>query len=282
MSFDQTNYSVSTSQGNISVWDSQGAGLPVVFLHGNSACKESFQKQFNSVLASQYRFIAIDLPGHGRSDKAADPENTYSVEGYAKVASEVIEKLNLGVKPAMVGWSLGGHIALEVSKKCHNLAGVLITGTPPINISQEGFAQGFHPLPLFQTLFTKVKFTEEEADQFMSGGGFDTSEAPFIVRAALETDGYARLNLAMSMMNGVGGNQREFVEQDNTPLCIVQGKEDAGVNNEYIQGIEYKNLFSGRAHIIEGSGHAVFWKKPEEFNEVLSLFLSSLSGSAGI
>jgi len=270
------NYEIPTSQGNISVWDSQVSGKAVLFIHGNSACKESFSHQFENSLAQKYRFIAIDLPGHGNSDKAKEPEKTYNITGYADVAIEVIEKLQL-VNPIVVGWSLGGHIGLNMIQKSQKLAGLLITGTPPIPLSNEGFQQGFFPLKVFQTLFNKIEFSRSEAAEFMAAGGFDTDKNPFIVEAALKTDGYARHYLVESMGKGIGGNQREIVEIDDTPLCIVQGENDKGINNKYITEINYKNLFNKKVYLISNSGHAVFWEKPEEFNQILSVFLSNIS-----
>lgn len=269
-------YSVPTSQGEIFVWDSQSSGRPVFFIHGNSACKEAFSKQFESDLAQKYRFIAIDLPGHGKSDKASDPESTYNFPGYAGVAIEVIQKLGLD-KPVVVGWSLGGHIGLSMLQKSQKLAGLLITGTPPINVSAEGFQEGFLPLPLFKDLFNKIEFSREEAAEFMSVGGIDVEKHPFIVEAALKSDGRARYYLADSMAKGVGGNQKELVEADSTPLCIVQGQDEKGINNNYIvEKVHYKNLFGGKVHLVKDSGHAVFWEQPERFNAILDTFLEAV------
>lgn len=267
-------YKLPTSAGNISIWDSHGVGNPVLFIHGNSACKEVFSNQI-AAFGKKWRCIAFDLPGHGESDPAKDPEATYSFDGYSRIAIEIIEKMHL-MNPIVVGWSLGGHIGLDMLKKAQKLAGLLITGTPPINVSPEGFQQGFLPNPIFATLFTKIDFTRDDAETFMKGGGFDTDKYPFFIESALKTDGRARALLAASMMNGVGGNQREIVENNNTDLCVVQGKDDSGINNEYIKGIEFGNLFNS-VYIVENSGHAVFWEQPNAFNHILELFLAKVS-----
>ena len=269
-------YTVPTSEGNVSVLDSQGVGKPVLFIHGNSACKEAFFQQFESSLSQKYRFIAMDLPGHGGSDNANDPENTYTISGYADVAIEVIKNLALDL-PVVVGWSLGGHIGLNLVQKSQKLAGLLITGTPPINISGDGFQEGFLPLPLFQNLFKKKEFTSQDAVAVMSGGGIDAEKHRFLVEAALRTDGNARYYLTESLGKEVGGNQKKIVEVDETPLCIVQGEKDQAVNNKYIlEKVNYKNLFNRQVYLVENTGHAVFLEKPEEFNEILSQFLSHL------
>ena len=109
----------------------------------------------------------------------------------------------------------------------------------------------------------------------MTGGGFDAQKERFVIDAALKTDGYARQRLAQSMGQGIGGNQKTLVETDDTPLCIIQGEGDQGINNnDYIKGLNYKNLI-GKVHFIEG-GHAVFRQKPEEFNAIMELFLSQI------
>ena len=105
------------------MWDSQGKGHPVLLIHGNSASGEVFKKQFQSALGKKYRLIAPDLPGHGDSDVAVDTE-TYSFPGYARVLAELINTLGLK-KVTVVGWSLGGHIALELSQMIPNkLSGI--------------------------------------------------------------------------------------------------------------------------------------------------------------
>ena len=274
-------YEIPTTQGKIAVWDTAGGGPAVLCIHGNSACKEIFSRQFESDLAQKYRFIALDLPGHGASDRAIDPERVYNFEGYADVVIEIIQALQL-VRPVILGWSLGGHIGLSLLQKSQKLAGLLITGTPPIKVSPEGFEEGFLPLPLFKTLFSQITFSREQAREFMSAGGIDIEKHPFIVEAALKTDGYARSYLALSMAKGVGGDQKAVVETDETPLCIIQGALDQGINNHYIiEHVKYKNLF-GRVHVIPDAGHAVFWDKPDEFNSILELFLSHVTSAIPI
>lgn len=268
-------YFISIPQGNIAVWDSQGSEKPVLFIHGNSACKEVFKHQMNSPLAKQYRFIAIDLSGHGESDKAKNPAETYNIEGHAQVVIEVIKKLKLE-NPTIIGWSLGGHIGIHLLQKAQKLAGLLITGTPPIKISKEGFEQGFEFDSKLFSLLKQIQFSKEEASDFMKAGGFDTEKDAFIVEAALKTDGYARHYLMEGNMKERGGDQKEAVETNETPLCIVQGENDKNIKNDYIiSQVKYKNLFN-QVHILKNIGHAAFFYQAIEFNEILASFLDHI------
>ncbi|MBX7067418.1 MAG: alpha/beta hydrolase [Parachlamydiales bacterium] len=271
-----TTLSIPTSAGNISVLDTGGPGPVAFMIHGNSACKEIFQKQYGSPLNGKFRFIAIDLPGHGKSGKAANPHDTYTIPGYADVAIEVLKKMNIQ-KASIIGWSLGGHIAIDMMKKWPGIQGVFLTGTPPIPISGEGFEQGFRPFPSLHRLMTKEELTPEEAQEFVGPSGISTEEAPFFLKAALNTHGVARSRLMASLQEGWGGNQKETVETSDTPVAVVCGQDDKGINNEYIfNEVAFKNLWDRQIHVIDG-GHGVFWQNPDRFNSILGRFLTDMN-----
>lgn len=273
-----SEYFVQTSQGNISVRDNQAEGPAVLMLHANSLCKEVFGRQFDSPLAQKYRFVAIDLPGHGKSDNAKDPAATYTMLGYAKIVIEVIEKLGLE-KPVVVGWSLGGHVGLQLLQTAQKLAGILISGTPPAEISPEGLAEAFLP-SISQTLAPKTAFTQEEAESFTQLSGIDPVKHPFAIDAVKRTDGLARECLMQSIARKLGGNQKEIVETNETPLCVIQGADDKGIDNAYFEKVAFKNLFKKTVFIVKGTAHAVLWEKSKEFNQILADFLEHVSSQA--
>lgn len=270
-----TEYRVSTAYGQISIWDSQGSGPVALLLHGNSACKEVFKNQFEGDVGKRFRLIAMDLPGHGHSENAKNPEETYSLPGYADVAIAVLGELGIR-KASVVGWSLGGHIAIDMLKRCPEIQGILITGTPPIPLTAEGFKQGFRPFPCLH-LLGQERFSKEEAETFVAQGGIDPKKATFMIDAALRTDGKARSNMIASMQKGVGGNQKQIVEESEKPIAIVAGSEDAGINNEYIQKeVSPKTLWKRKVHLVEG-GHGIFWENSQKFNSIMSDFLDDIN-----
>ena len=269
-----TEYVVSTTFGGISVWDSRGKGPVALLIHGNSACGRVFEKQFASEMRTKFRLIAMDLPGHGSSENAINPEETYSFLGYANVAIAVLR--NLGVpKASVIGWSLGGHIAIDMLR-FPEIQGILITGTPPIPLTAEGFKQGFRPFAGLH-LLGQESFSEKEAKEFVALGGIDLKNADFMVKAALRTHGKARSQMIASMQRGVGGDQKQIVEGSDKPIAIVAGSRDAGINNDYIQtGISHKSLWGRKIHLVE-AGHAVFWEQSEKFNRIVFDFLTDVN-----
>ena len=47
-------------------------GRPILFIHGFSQCCLAWRRQMSSDLTRDYRLVAMDLRGHGRSDKPRD------------------------------------------------------------------------------------------------------------------------------------------------------------------------------------------------------------------
>jgi len=58
----------------IAFHESEGEGQVVLLIHGNSLSAKSFSKQIDSPLGKKFHLIAVDLPGHGDSLPAIDPE----------------------------------------------------------------------------------------------------------------------------------------------------------------------------------------------------------------
>ena len=103
---------IEAPNGAIAVHQSAGQGPPVVLIHGNSSSSRAFSRQLEG-LGSRVRLVAVDLPGHGESDDAKDP-SAYSLPGHARAVRAVVEALDLH-EARFVGWSLGGHVTLEMA-----------------------------------------------------------------------------------------------------------------------------------------------------------------------
>jgi pimeloyl-ACP methyl ester carboxylesterase len=125
--FADTHLMLQTRHCEISLTQTAGRRLPILMLHGGGLSKEIFDRQLESSLGNQHRVIAIDLPGHGSSGNAIDPGRTYSIEGLADLALEVLEKLDIDTA-VVVGVSLGGLVALQMIQTFPGLIGIGVTG----------------------------------------------------------------------------------------------------------------------------------------------------------
>lgn len=266
-----TRLDVKTSHGRIAV-ETRGAGFPVVFIHGNSACRAVFQKQITSPLLDGYHLISFDLPGHGDSEDALDPERTYSRPGLAHLVIELLGELNINYA-AIVGASLGGHIAIEILARSGISRGQFLMGTPALG---ENFAEGFIGKPL-NGLASRGELTSEEAQEFAKvvfGSDFE----PFMQKAIERADRQFRSRLFAAARKGAGVNQRAVIELTNVPTAIVNGENDAIINLDYVDGVPYGNLWREKCFRIPHATHSPFWEVPHIVNRLLSEFLKELTG----
>jgi len=95
-------------QGHTVCFHDEGKGAVLIFLHGFLESHEIW-KDFSSALSGEFRIIAIDLPGHGRSDVISD---THTMELMADCVHEVLKSLSVE-KCLIVGHSMGGYVALS-------------------------------------------------------------------------------------------------------------------------------------------------------------------------
>jgi len=98
---------------NINInYSDYGSGAVVVLLHGfleNLNMWENLRKD----LGNQYRVLAIDLLGHG---KTACLGYIHTMEEMAEVVNAVLESLNIK-KANFVGHSMGGYVTLALAEK---------------------------------------------------------------------------------------------------------------------------------------------------------------------
>jgi len=262
---------VTTSHGALAVEEVGQGSLPVVLIHGNSFCRDVFRHQLAGRLADNHRLIAFDLPGHGQSSDAPDPARAYTRPSMADAVVELLEKL--GVTEAVVlGWSLGGHIGIEMVPRFAGMRGLMVIGTPPV--ARNGMADGFQRSPHMQ-LAGQEHLSETDITAFVSAI-FGNSAEPFMNKAVARADGRFRKTLFEAARAGLGVDQRQVVETSPVPLAVVNGGDDRFVKLDYLDTLAYANLWEGRCHRLAGLGHAPFWEGPGDFDPILERFLQDV------
>lgn len=269
-----TEFTVRTSAMDIAVRQSREQGTPVLLLHGSGYAKNVFARQFDSPLGEIYRLIAIDLPGHGLSSNAPNPSVTYGIDGFAGVVLETIDALSVE-RPVVFGWSLGGHVAIEMASQRPSLAGLALTGTPPIGRGAIASLRGFHAR-WDMLLATKEIFSARDAERYLHLC-FGDDGTPQFLDDIRRSDGQVRANFLKSVLRGDGADQRRFVETARLPIAMINGEYDPIIRHGYVDGLDYAWLWEERCHWIEGAAHAPFWQQPVAFNRVLHRFLKDIA-----
>jgi pimeloyl-ACP methyl ester carboxylesterase len=96
---------------------------PVLFVHGWGCTSYVFRRNLPALADAGYRALAVDLKGHGLSDKPTAMEE-YTIDSLVEHLREVLDALGLQ-RPALVGHSLGGsliyHFASRYPERVHCL-----------------------------------------------------------------------------------------------------------------------------------------------------------------
>ncbi|WP_416067370.1 alpha/beta fold hydrolase [Rhizobium sp. ZK1] len=267
---DTITRNIDTSHCRIATEMTAGRGMDVVLIHGNSSCRGVFERQMKSGLGETYRLICFDLPGHGQSGDAYEKERTYPLPGLADAALEVLDAL--GVRnPVLLGWSLGGHVAIEMVSRRKDFRGLFIAGTPPVG---ENISEGFRG-SLLKGLAGSSAFSQEQATQF-ADRVFDSAATPELALAASRTDGDFRTTLFSQARIAEKSNQREVVSSTQTLTAVVNGAADPIIDLDYVDRVPYANLWRKRCFRIDFAGHAPFLQTSAVFNHYVAEFLQDI------
>lgn len=209
------NYFESTSGSLFYREKNSNKSVAIVFLHGNSLNSTSFDKQFHSPLLSNYRLVAIDLPGHGRSNRQTD----YSIPSVVRAIKDFCNSLPVE-EFILVGHSLGGHLAIQSLELLEKCKGLFIFGTPPLGNAQD-MAEAFLPNPVMPLVF-KAELSDHEIDDLAAAFGSMNLKST-ISTTIRETDPLFRELLAASIGKGELDDEKAILIRNNIPVAIIHG-----------------------------------------------------------
>lgn len=248
-------------------------GRPILFIHGFSQCGLCWKKQMESDLANDFRLVALDIRGHGLSDK---PQGAYGdTQLWADDVNAVITELALE-KPVLVGWSYGGVLVCDYLRHYgdEKIGGINFIGAasklgeplfPFLNQNFVDLAEGFFSNVVEESVAALEKFMrlivykEPSREDFYFWLGFNTIVPPY-VRAGLFDRSV---------------DSDEVLSQIRIPALMTHGEEDVLVHMTMAEHHQDK-ISNARVSTYPGVGHAPFWESPERFNSELGAFAASI------
>ncbi|MBC7790882.1 MAG: alpha/beta hydrolase [Anaerolineae bacterium] len=236
-------------------YETQGAGRPLILLHGGLGAIEMFGPNLPA-LAKGRRVIAVDLQGHGRT---ADIDRELSVVLMADDIAALIQHLRLE-RPDIMGYSLGGGVALQTAIRHPTLIGKLVvvstlfrrSGFYPDILAQQAqvnaeAAEAMKQTPMYQ-LYSSIAPRPQDWPRLLGKIGeamkhdFDFSrEVAGIKAATLIVAGDADIfppSHAVEMFALLGGGQRD-------PGWDGAGRPSSRL--AILPGLTHYNIFSAPA-----------------------------------
>jgi len=249
-------------------------GRPIFFIHGTSQCWLTWSRQLSSNLADDYRLVAMDLRGHGRSDKPG--EGYADSRLWADDVNAAIQALGLD-HPVLSGWSYGPLVILDYIRHYgeDSISGVNFIGTVTKLGSEEamsvltpeflGLVPGLFATDVQESVralepFIRLCFARElSAEDLYLMLGFNALVSPS-VRQAL---------LTRSLDND------DLLPKIRKPVLITHGAADAIVKPATVD--QHKaSIPHAQIHLMANAGHASFWDEAASFNQRLRTFCESL------
>jgi len=239
-------------------WESQGAGSPVLLMHGLGYTREGWGP-LRELLARRYRVISFDNRGIGQSEI---PPGPYTVEQLAGDAVSVLDEAGVD-RAHVLGASLGGFAAQVVAADyAERVDRLVLACTSP------GGADAF-PLPEGTLrLIAEVRSLSPDVALRRLVENALAPDAPgtlvdeiFAYRQAHPPDpaGWAAQAAA-----GAAWDANGRCERIAAPTLVVTGTADQVVdprNSELLAA----RIPEARLETIDGAGHCVFWERPDEF-----------------
>jgi pimeloyl-ACP methyl ester carboxylesterase len=132
-------------RGHRIAYDVYGEGDRVlVIAHGLLMNRRMYERLGSELASRGNRVIAVDLLGHGRSDRPADPR-LYNMPAFAEQLVALFDHLELEA-PVVGGTSLGANVGLELASRHPERVGALFVEMPVLDNALLGAAMIFTPI----------------------------------------------------------------------------------------------------------------------------------------
>jgi pimeloyl-ACP methyl ester carboxylesterase len=249
----------------------QGAGQPLLLLHGWSMSGRFFQRQVDA-LAAGHRVVVPDFRGHGESENVL---SGHTVEQYAADVHALATALE---RPVVLGWSMGAMIAYQYLELAGDgeVAGLVIVDQgasdfiwpdyPEGVFTAEDLAQGNRQLQTDQaglaSEFVDLMLHEpnEETRAWMVE---EMLKCPPAIAGSILLDQTIRDN-------------RPAIASVRVPTLVIFGEDPKLMNpaagrwiSEQIPGAVFE--------VVGASSHCPFYEQPDEFNALVTSFVAGLS-----
>ena len=231
----------------------------LVLIHGWTMNVDNWRDQIPA-FSQRNRVIAIDLPGHGMSDK---PQTTYSMEYFARAIEAVMRDAKVK-RAVLVGHSMGTPVARQFYRKYPDktLAIVIVDGSlRPFGdkAMMDRVIEGFRGPNYRQTV----------AQMFsgMSGPGLSAEAKNRIDASSRSTPQH----VLVGAMEGMADSSIWGEDKINVPVLAIMARNPFFPPNveESFRAIAPKMEF----YMWEGVGHFIMMERPKQFNETVIAFL---------
>lgn len=259
--------------------ETRGQGPDVIFIPGLGSTGAAW-RQTADRLDDRYRVHLVTLRGFGGTDVAANAQG--GLEGPA--ANEIrryIHEARLN-RPALIGHSMGGQIALRIAADARDGVGrvMVVDAAPffPSLIDERATSDQIEPLARlgYQAL---MMFGDQALQSQAAQMGGDLGAAGDVLFKSLGLQGGDRRVLAQGLYEVMTVDLRLRLREITAPVTVVYGWSADSENPRHrvdaLFRAGFRNLRTpARFERIEGAEHQVMIDQPARFLSAVERFLS--------
>jgi non-heme chloroperoxidase len=262
-------------------YEDQGAGQPVVLIHGYPLDGHSWEKQTRVLLAAGHRVITYDRRGFGQSSKVS---TGYDYDTFAADLDAVLTILGLR-DVTLVGFSMGtGELARYVAtygtERISRLA--FLASLEPFLVQREDNPGGL-PQQGFDDIATAARtdryawFTQFYSDFYNLDETLGSRISEDVVRASWNTATVSAPVAAYAVVPSWIEDFRadtEAVRAAGLPTLILHGTADRILPID-ATGRRFRDLVPHAEYVeVDGAPHGLLWTHADEVNEALLRFVT--------
>lgn len=249
-------------------YKSYGKGNDTLVLVHGWGCNLSHWRDQIPELSKRNRVLALDLPGHGQSDK---PEISYTIDLFANAIDAVMRDAKVD-RAVVAGHSMGTPVARQFYRKYpQQTAAIVIVdgGLRPFG-TKEMREQ-------FMAMFRAPNYKETTAQMLSQMAGSLSSADKERVKSSFDS---TPQNVLVSAMENMNDDSLYATDKIKVPVLAIIAKSPfwPADTEQFLRGLAPDLEFQ----MWEGVGHFLMMEKPKQFNDAVIAFLEkrSLSKSA--
>ena len=281
LNYDEEVKKISIANEKIAFTDEGSGEKTLVFIHGLSSNLKSWYKNV-SALKADYRCIALDLPGYGKSTKNS---TTYSLKDYAGFLNSFIEIKTL-TNVVLLGHSMGGQVAvITVLDAPENFINLVIVASAGIETFSEKEAMVMKAS--YTTAIVEESTPEQIRNNFKMNFYQFPEDAEFMVRERIAMRDTDDMNIYSEVVvNNIHAMLDEPIidrlSSIEIPVLMIYGKNDLLIPNKYFHPSQdirslvkdaKERISTLKVRLIDEAGHFVNFEKPDEVSEEIKQFL---------
>jgi len=233
-----------------------GTGRPLLLLHGWGGSIESMTTVFAEFMKDRAVY-ALDLPGHGKSEK---PPTPWSTTDFTNCVLKAMDLLELK-RPDIIAHSFGGRVAIQMASLHRERVGKLVL------VDSAGVLP---PRPLKYKMRVAIA---KVAKFFGKYGGFvGKSLRNFVYSKVASKDYMAAGEMRETLVRVVREDLTDLMPQIKTPTLLIWGENDE--DTPVSSGVTMQKLIEGSELIVlEHAGHFSYIDQATQFGLLARRFL---------